>query len=84
MAFRRGETKLEWKLNEAVFGDIVEKLHFQPVIDLFASRLNKQLSKFVSYRPDPEALHINAFSLDWGDLEFYCFPPFSCIGAYNV
>jgi len=50
------------------------------MIDLFASRLNKQLKHFVSYRPDPEALYINAFTIDWGPLDFYCFPPFSCIG----
>ena len=29
--------------------------------NLFASRFNVQLQVFVSYHPDPEALHINAF-----------------------
>ena len=29
--------------------------------NLFASRFNAQLPVFVSYHPDPEAVHINAF-----------------------
>ena len=35
--------------------------------------------KYCSYRPDPEATYIDAFSISWGDLDFYCFPPFNCI-----
>ena len=30
----------------------------------------------MSYSPDPDAIAINAFSLDWASLKFYAFPPF--------
>ena len=33
----------------------------------------------MSYRPDPEAIAIDAFSLNWSNLNFYAFPPFSVI-----
>jgi len=77
---RKNETYTEWKLNENIFSEIISNFEFQPNIDLFASRINKQLSCFVSYRPDPEATHINSFTIDWSNLEIYAFPPFSCIG----
>lgn len=49
-------------------------------IDLFASRLSRQLLKFVSWKPDPEALGTDAFTLDWNQWRGYAFPPFSLIG----
>ena len=52
----------------------------QPEVDLFASRLNAQLPVFVSYHPDPEAIHINTFSISWQGRPFYAFPPFAVIG----
>ena len=51
----------------------------KPEIDLFASRLNNQLDKYVSWHPDPGAAFIDAFNLDWHNLLFYAFPPFSLI-----
>lgn len=59
--------------------DIINHFGFYPDIDLFASRINAQFSTFVSFRPDPEATHINAFTIDWTGLRFYAFPPFTCI-----
>ena len=61
------------------FRYVVCKLGFEPVIDLFASRINKQLQRFMAYRPDPEAETIDAFSTPWSDLDFYAFPPFICV-----
>ena len=46
------------------------------MIDLFATRINTQLQRFFSFRPDPEAEAIDAFTMDWGGVEFYAFPPF--------
>ena len=69
----------EWQLNPKIFKVACENLKFSPQVDLFASRLNKQIDKFVSYKPDPDASFINAFTLDWGGLEFYAFPPFNLI-----
>ena len=68
----------EWKLNEKVF-DKVCKVLFLPDIDLFASRLNKQLTKYVSWFPEPKAVASDAFSISWSDLNPYIFPPFSLL-----
>ena len=76
---RRDEFSLEWKLNEQAFGQAISSLVFKPGVDLFASRLNKQLPVFFSFRHDPEATGVNAFSITWTHLPFYAFPPFAII-----
>ena len=60
---RANESKTEWKLDTGTFNYIIKCLGFSPEIDLFASRINKQLNRFMAYRPDPETEAINAFSL---------------------
>ena len=60
---RKKHSDTEWKLNSELFGRIATL--WGPVsIDLFASRLNYRLKPFVSWRPGPEAMAIDAFSLD--------------------
>ena len=76
---RANEVHIEWRLDRTIFLRILETFDFQPEMDLFASRINTQVQKFVSYRPDPEACFINAFSLNWENILWYAFPPFSCI-----
>ena len=76
---RKQATRTEWKLKRCVFESIMKTFQFLPKIDLFASRLNCQLKPFVSFRPDPEALHVNSFLLPWSCTKFYAFPPFSVI-----
>ena len=49
-------------------------------VDLFATRLNTQLEKFVSWRPDPEAIGSDALQLTWTGWTGYAFPPFCLIG----
>ena len=66
-------------LNKSVFERITQRFQYYPKIDLFASRLNKELPVFVSYRRDPKATYINAFSLKQ-KIEFYAFPPYFIIG----
>ena len=68
----------EWMLNPKLT-KAFETLKFTPEIDLFASRLNKQLPQYCAYRPDPDAKFIDTFSISWSHIKFYCFPPFSCI-----
>ena len=75
---RMGDQSSEWMIDSSTFRSLCQGLNFSPSIDLFASRLNHQLETFASFRPDPEAWHIDAFSLDWGVLDFYAFPPFPC------
>ena len=41
---------------------------FVPDIDLFASRLNKQMDSFVSWYPEPGVMHCNAFTISWHNL----------------
>jgi hypothetical protein len=43
------------------------KLWSKPTMDLFASRLNCQISKFTSWKPDPDAVVIDAFSIPWSN-----------------
>jgi hypothetical protein len=76
---RSNDSTLEWKLDESLFRNIVEYFLFTPEMDLFASRINTQLTRFCAYRPDPEAEIIDAFSFAWDDIKFYAFPPFNCI-----
>ena len=68
----------EWKLKESIFQQICN-LFFFPDIDLFASRLNKQLKKYVTWFPDPEAVASDAFSFSWQSYSPYIFPPFSLV-----
>ena len=63
--YAKKQTELEWMLNQKIFTKIACKFEFHPEVDLFASRLNAQLPVFVSYHPEPEAIHINAFSISW-------------------
>ena len=74
------QTELEWMLNKKNLTKINSKFQFQLEFDLFSSRLNTQLPVFVSYYPDTEAMHINAFSISWQGRPFYPFPPFAVIG----
>ncbi len=76
---RTHNTDTEWRLNKVWFDKIV--YHFgMPDIDLFASRINAQLACYVSWRPDPDAYFVDAFSESWGRFYPYVFPPFSVIG----
>jgi hypothetical protein len=49
-------------------------------IDLFASRINHQLPRYVSYLADPNAEFVDAFSLKWVHINGFAFPPFSIVG----
>ena len=48
-------------------------------LNFFASRLNKQVCTYVSWKPDPGATAVNAFSIVWERKLFYGFTPFSLI-----
>ena len=61
---RKNEVHTEWKLRENIFNNICSQLNINPKIDLFTTRLNTQLSTFVSHRPDPKCIAVNASLLD--------------------
>lgn len=79
-ASRNINVNTEWSLNGDIFHDI--NAHFGPLkCDLFASRLNHKLNKYVSWRPDPNSVFVDAFSQSWNTLGLcYAFPPFNLIG----
>ena len=69
----------EWKLNTDIFHQISYNFGV-PCIDLFASRMNKQVARFVSYYPDSQAVAIDAFTISWSFNLCYIFTPFNIMG----
>ena len=68
---RRNQREAELRLDKAALQNALSRLNFQPDIDVFASRVNYLLPKYV----------IDVFSLQSSKLDFYAFPPFSVIPA---
>ena len=79
-ASRHWDDPSDWFLRKDLFRELCKI--FGPFdIDLFANRLNKQLPAYCSWKPDPEALATDAFTLDWVKwIRPYLFPPFCLIG----
>ena len=73
------ESSLEWKLYHTVLTKWIAERYFAPDIDLFASRLNYQVGRYVSWKPDPGAWAVDAF-FGSSCLKPYLFPPFSLLG----
>lgn len=71
---------MEWMLDHTIFYKLCQ-MYSVPDIDLFATRINAQLDTFVSWKPDPDACHTNAFTMSWSRGLNYAFPPFSIIGS---
>ena len=70
----------DWMLDPEVFSQIQKKFG-QFSIDLFASFQNTQLPKFFSWKPNPNALAVDALAQQWNHFELpYAFPPFALIG----
>ena len=78
---RQFQDRSDWRLLTEIFQQISRSLG--PVeVDLFSNRLNAQLEKYVSWKPDPFALATDAFLLNWKGLKGYAFPPFCLIGTF--
>ena len=79
LASRVYEFDLEWSIPMDIF-QIICNIWGVPEIDLFASRLNHRVSTYCSWKPDPFAYAIDAFSLDWNHFNLiYVYAPFSLI-----
>ena len=65
----------EWKSDPTV----IQPFLLNCQTDLFASRLTNQLADYISWRPDPGAIHTDAFTINWAPLRGYAFPPFNLI-----
>ena len=49
-------------------------------IDLFASRLSKQVPRFCAWWPDSDTVYIDSFMYDWGEETLVCaFSPLSIL-----
>ena len=72
---REINTNTEWMLNPTFLNKALDKLQARPDVDMFASRLNKQFPRYISFRPDPGAYLVDVFSAQWNELNGYCFPP---------
>ena len=65
----------EWKLDPI----IIQPFLLNCQTDLFVSRLTSQLVDYISWRPDPGAIHTDTFTINWATLRGYAFPPFNLI-----
>ena len=74
---RKINENIEWSLNDELFKQICKKFG-KPDIDLFATRINTKVKKYMSLNPDPGAIGINAFAHCWDSFP-YIFPPFNLI-----
>ena len=64
----------EWSLLPEVCALLCRRWHI-PSVDLFATRFNHKLPRFVSPVPNRSAWKVDALSLRWEDLDAYAFPP---------
>ena len=53
--------KKEWSLNPYMFEKVCEKFG-KPEMDLFATRLNGKCELYESFKPDPNAFAVDAFT----------------------
>ena len=63
---------IEWKLSTHLFQKI-SCMFWNPTLDLFASRINYQIGRYISWEPDPKAIAIDAFSIKWNTEFYYIF-----------
>ena len=72
---RLGQTiQTERSLLPEIFHKLCNRWH-QPQIDLFATRYNHKLPRFVSPVPDSLAVAVDALTLPWENLDANAFPP---------
>ena len=70
--------ELEWALTMDILQEIVCRFG-KLDIDLFASRLNHKLEKYISLRPNSSAMVVDASSISWTKQYIDIFAPFSTL-----
>ena len=68
----------EWSLHPQVALQLWDQW-FLPDMDLFATRYNTKLQRYVSLFPDEEAVAVNTLTLEWDNKTVYAFPPFAIL-----
>ena len=77
---RHGQViQTEWSLLQEVFDRICRRWH-KLEVDLFATKFNHKLPRFVSPVPDLLAWKVDALSVPWRNLDAYAFPPVALLG----
>ena len=79
---RNQDNSSEWSLKNDIFDAIVNWFQVKPTIDLFASRINYKVKRFIAWQADPEAIGIDAFMHYYDNEIFYAFPPFGLIQKF--
>jgi len=72
---RQHRRELEWTLNQELYEEGICRMSVKPDIDLSASRLNYGLKPYVSYKPDPGTVAVDAFTVQWSQYVFILFNP---------
>ncbi len=68
----------EWTLDPSLFHQI-DQMWGSHTVDLFALRTNTQLPRFISWKPDPQALATNALRVPWTQENGFACPPWALI-----
>ena len=76
---RKLNTECEISLNTEVFQSLCEQ-YGVPELDLFSSRINHKLNKYMTRYPEQGACGIDAFKYIWSGY-IYIFPPFILINS---
>ena len=74
---RKINDNLEWPVQDDIFSHITNRFHRSFTIDLFASKVNKNVNRYFDFYVEP--FETDAFSFSWQCEFFYAFPPFSII-----
>ena len=72
-------TRTEWSLHKSSMLFIKQHLSFTSNIDLFASHLNFKFKPYCSFKPDPFAMHVDAFTINWNNWTTFAYPTFSLL-----
>ena len=72
----------EWGLKRESFLAVTNFFKMYPTIDIFASRLNFQCARYMSWMPDPGSIGTDALSQYLEDEIFWAFPPFNLLSRF--
>ena len=75
---RRKRDRTDWMLNKHLFSRLSRQCG-PFTLDLFATRLNAQVKRYVSRFPDPGAMSVDAFRQDLRKERAYANPPFNLV-----
>ena len=70
--------RCDWMINPQLLHQIQDQLG-PCQVDLFASRLTRQLPRYFSWRIDPQAEAVDAFKQDWSQYRGFANPPWCLI-----